>query len=240
VNRRSLRLSSGKFTKIADGSCVASVGDTHVLVAAVSKNRSGYGSFVPLTVDYREKAAAGGRIPTNHLRRELAPSEREILTGRLIDRSIRTSFTAGYFGDTQITCNLLSVDSVHEPDVVAINAASAALAMSDIPWFGPVAAVRVSLIDNQVVVNPTRREMSKSACNLVVTSRPNRNVLMMEGSCNQPVTLNDLLKLIKKAQKENQSIIREIESLIKHHGKPKRKIEKVYLPTDEQILDAKL
>lgn len=239
VNRRSLLLSTGKLSKIADGACVASIGDTHVLVTAVSKNKSGYASFVPLTVDYREKAAAGGRIPTNYLRRELAPSDREILTGRLIDRSVRTCFAPGYFGETQITCNLLSVDSVHEPDVAAINAASAALALSDIPWFGPVAAVRVSLLDNQVIINPTRREMNRSACNLVVTTRPNRNVIMMEGACNQPITLNELLKLIKKAQKETQSIIREIQSLVKHHGKTKRTIEKVYLPTVEQIEDAK-
>lgn len=235
-----MTLSSGKFTRISDGSCVASVGDTHVLVAAVSKNQTGSGFMVPLTVNYREKAAAGGRIPTNHLRRELAPTEREILISRIIDRSLRTNFAPGFYGETQISCNLLSVDSINEPDIAAINAASAALALSDIPWYGRIAAVRVSLLDNQVLVNPTRREMSKSACNLIVTAKNNRNVLMMEGYCNQPITLNDLLKLIKKGQKETQTIIREIDTLVKMHGKAKRPVDQLNFPSDAQIDDAKL
>eukprot|EP00064_Thunnus_orientalis_P011649 superscaffoldBa00001701_g11680 len=108
------------------------------MVTAVSKTKPSPSQFMPLVVDYRQKAAAAGRIPTNYLRRELGTTDNEILTSRLIDRSIRPLFPAGYFYDTQILCNLLAVDGVNDPDVLAINAASAALALSDIPWNGPI------------------------------------------------------------------------------------------------------
>lgn len=235
-----MNLSCGKFSKIADGCCVASVGNTNVMVAAVSKSKNTCAAFMPLTVDYREKSSAAGRIPTNHLRRELAPSEREVLVSRLIDRSVRTSFPPGFFGDTQLSCNLLSVDSVHDPDVVSINAASAALTLSNIPWDGPVGAVRVALLDNDVVVNPTRREMLHSNFNLVVTTKENKNVVMMEGNCKEPVTLNDLLKLIKRAQKENQTIIREIKKLEHSLQVAKRPVERLYEPTQEQVEDTRV
>ncbi|CAG0925659.1 unnamed protein product, partial [Notodromas monacha] len=130
---------------MTDGSAVARVGDTSVMVTVVSKSKAASPgqSFMPLTVDYRQKAAAAGRIPTNFLRREIGSSEREILAGRMIDRSVRPVFPVGYFQETQLVCNLLSVDGVHDPDIVAINAASAALSVSDVPWDGPIAAVRI-------------------------------------------------------------------------------------------------
>ncbi|KAI4812306.1 hypothetical protein KUCAC02_023705 [Chaenocephalus aceratus] len=139
LGEKKLEISSGRFARFADGSAVVKLGETSVMVTAVSKTKPSPSQFMPLVVDYRQKAAAAGRIPTNHLRRELGITDNEILTSRLIDRAIRPLFPAGYFYDTQVVCNLLAVDGVNDPDVLAINAASAALALSDIPWNGPIA-----------------------------------------------------------------------------------------------------
>ncbi len=178
----SIRFKTGEMARFADGCVVSSIGDTSVLVTAVSRKRtSGVASFLPLTVDYRQKAAAAGRIPTNYYRRELGPSPGEILTGRVIDRSIRPMFPSSYSADTQVMCNLLAVDGVNDPDVLSINGASAALAVSDIPWNGPVAAVRVGYIPGSgCVVNPTRRQMLESLLNLVITSANGDRVVMIE------------------------------------------------------------
>lgn len=221
-NGRSLRLESGGYARLADGAVVATLGDTSVLITAVSKARPGPSpGFMPLTVDYRQKYAAAGRIPSNFLRRELAPTDKEILTGRVIDRSVRPLFPEGYYGDTQLSCQLLAVDGLHEPDVVSINAASAALAVSDIPWEGPVGAVRVGLIDGEVIVQPTRRELSKSALNLVVTAADRKLIVMLEGGANN-VLQQDLMKAIKTGVKECQVVVRAIQQLAKDVGKPKR------------------
>ena len=122
------------------------------------------------------------------MRRELGPTEKEILCSRMIDRSLRPLFPDSYFYETQIVCNLLSVDGVNDPEVLAINAASAALAVSDIPWNGPVAAVRVGLIDGEVVTNPTRKEMAKSQLNLVVSATSGNLVVMLEASAENVYT----------------------------------------------------
>ncbi|CAF3657770.1 unnamed protein product [Rotaria sp. Silwood1] len=177
-----------ELARFSDGSAIAQLNNTSVLVTSVSKAKtlsSSQPSFLPLTVDYREKAAAAGRIPTNYLRRELGLTDHEILTGRMIDRSIRPLFLNGYVYDTQITCNILSVDGIIEPDVLAINAASASLATSDIPWNGPIAAVRIGSIDGQFIVNPTRQQMQKSDLNLVVSVNPKGHLVMIDASANR-------------------------------------------------------
>ncbi|XP_013914696.1 PREDICTED: polyribonucleotide nucleotidyltransferase 1, mitochondrial-like [Thamnophis sirtalis] len=142
VGSKKLEISSGKLARFADGCAVVKLGDTTVMVTAVSKTKASQSQFLPLVVDYRQKGAAVGRIPTNYLRRELRTTDHEILTSRLIDRSIRPLFPAGYYYDTQIICNLLAVDDAYSPEVQAINAASAALALSDIPWNGPIGKYR--------------------------------------------------------------------------------------------------
>lgn len=134
--------------------------------------------FVPLTVDYRQKAAAAGRIPTNFLRRELGPSDKEILTARVIDRSIRPLFPKSFTAETQIVANLLAVDGSQFPDIVALNSASAALAFSPIPWNGPIGAVRVGYHNNQFIINPTRKE--NSSLNLIVAGTPDKLTVMLE------------------------------------------------------------
>ena len=210
---------------MADGCAVATLGDTSVMVTTVSKSQaSSPSSFIPLVVDYRQKAAAAGRIPTNFLRRELGRTEHEILTSRLIDRSIRPLFPQKYNRETQIMCNMLALDGSNDPDVISINGASAALAVSDIPWNGPVGAVRVGYIDNEVVINPTRREIHQSSLNLIVTAAQQNLVVMLEGSADD-ILEQDLKKALKVGVKECQGIIQAIQNLQKQYGKTKRTIE---------------
>ncbi|XP_050421610.1 polyribonucleotide nucleotidyltransferase 1, mitochondrial [Adelges cooleyi] len=223
--RNYLKISGGKYARFTDGCAVVSLGDTSVMATTVSKSlKPSSTNFLPLTVDYRQKAAAAGRIPTNYLRRELSVSEHEILTSRLIDRSLRPLFPSTYCFDTQVMCNLLAVDGVNHPDILSINAASTALALSDIPWNGPVGAVRVGFCDNNLIVNPTRRELSNSELNLVVVSAAHNLVVMLEGSANN-VLQQDMLKAIKFGVKECQHVVNGINILQKEYGKPKREYE---------------
>lgn len=236
--RRLLRISSGKLAKMADGSAVVTMGDTNVMVTVVSKNRPSNGlGFVPLTVDYRQKAAAAGRIPTHHLRREMGISEKEILTGRIIDRSIRPLFPKGYTNETQLVCNLLSIDGQNDPDILAINAASVALAISDIPWNGPIGAVRVALdANNEVIPSPTRKEASEAKMNLVISVNELGNVLMMEAFANEPVLEQDLVKALSKAIRECKVIINNIKQLQAEVGREKRPLDEA--ANNEKHLEA--
>ncbi|RZF43079.1 hypothetical protein LSTR_LSTR001257 [Laodelphax striatellus] len=206
LDRGNLRISSGKYARFTDGCAVAEQGDTSVMVTAVSKPKPTPSSFLPLVVDYRQKAAAAGRIPTNFLRRELGPSEHEILVSRVIDRSLRPLFPAGFNYETQLVVNLLAVDGIHDPEILSINAASAALCLSDIPWNGPIGAVRVGLIDNEVVINPSRKELTNSDLNLIVVATSQSLVVMLEGFCNN-ILQQYFLKAIKSGVKECQKIV---------------------------------
>src|SRR5581483_3078306 len=149
---KTLSFETGKLAKQADGSSVVRIGDNVVLATAVSNTEPREGiDFFPLTVDYREYTYAGGRIPGGFIKREGRPSEREILTSRQIDRPIRPLFPEGYRNETQVIAFVLSADTENDPDVAAINAASAALTLSDVPFLGPIGAVRVGLVDGQFV-----------------------------------------------------------------------------------------
>lgn len=229
-----MKLSQGKFARLADGCAVGEIGDTSVMVTAVSKEKQSSPSFLPLIVDYRQKAAAAGRIPTNFLRRELGPSEHEILTSRLIDRSLRPLFPAGFTNDTHIMCNLLAVDGVNDPDIVSINAASAALMLSDIPWNGPIGAVRVGMVGENLVVNPTRRELANSSLNLIVVAANQNLVVMLEGGANN-ILQQDFCKAIKFGVRECQAVVQSLLQLRKF-GKPKRHFKQPE-PWDEQVVD---
>uniref|UniRef100_A0A4W6FA00 polyribonucleotide nucleotidyltransferase n=1 Tax=Lates calcarifer TaxID=8187 RepID=A0A4W6FA00_LATCA len=232
LGEKKLEISSGKFAKFADGSAVVQLGDTSVMVTAVSKTKPSLSQFMPLVVDYRQKAAAAGRIPTNYLRRELGTTDNEILTSRLIDRSIRPLFPPGYFYDTQILCNLLAVDGVNDPDVLAINAASAALALSDIPWNGPIGAVRVGMVDGELLINPTRAEMTSSTLNLIVAGGPSSQVVMIEASA-ENVLQQDFCHAVKVGVKHTQQIILAIQQLAREQKVTKRTPVKVFsAPTD--------
>ncbi|TSN95647.1 Polyribonucleotide nucleotidyltransferase 1, mitochondrial [Bagarius yarrelli] len=206
---RKLEISTGKLAQLADGCSV-------------------------VQVDYRQKAAAAGRIPTNYLRRELGTSETEILTSRLIDRSIRPLFPAGYFYDTQVLCNILAADGVNDPDVLAINGASAALAVSDIPWNGPVGAVRIGLIDGGFVVNPTRKEMGSSMLNLVIAGAPSSQVVMMEAAA-ENVLQQDFCHAVKLGIKHTQQIIHAIQQLVRELKVEKRTPQKLFNAPSEMV-----
>uniref|UniRef100_A0A9L0SW67 Polyribonucleotide nucleotidyltransferase 1, mitochondrial n=1 Tax=Equus caballus TaxID=9796 RepID=A0A9L0SW67_HORSE len=234
LGSRKLEISSGKLARFADGSAVVQSGDTAVMVTAVSKTKPSPSQFLPLVVDYRQKAAAAGRIPTNYLRREIGSSDKEILTSRVIDRSIRPLFPAGYFYDTQVLCNLLAVDGVNEPDVLAINGASVALSLSDIPWNGPVGAVRIGMIDGECVVNPTRKEMSSSTLNLVVAGAPKSQIVMLEASA-ENILQQDFCHAIKVGVKYTQQIIQGIQQLVKEIGVTKRTPQKLFIPSPEIV-----
>ena len=220
-------LTTGKYARFAGGSVIAKFGDTSVMSTVVRQDGSAASksSVLPLTVNYRQKASATGRIPTNFFRRELGYTEHEILTSRIIDRSVRPLFADGYSCETQIMCNLLAVDGVHDPDVLSINAASAVLSVSDIPWNGPVGAVRIGLVDNEYIINPTRRELQHSTLNLVVACASKNLVVMLEGSA-KDILEPELKKAIRLAAKDCQLIIHSITDLQKRAGKCKAQIPK--------------
>jgi polyribonucleotide nucleotidyltransferase len=169
LGNRDLIVETGKVAKQADGSVVIRYGDTMVLVAAVSARTAREGmDFFPLTVEYRENSFSAGRIPGNYFRREGRPSEKEVLTCRMIDRPVRPLFADGYRFETQVVASVVSADMDNDPDVIAMIGASCALYLSDIPFNDPIAAVRVGLIDGKYLINPTYDERRESTLNLIV------------------------------------------------------------------------
>ncbi len=169
VGNNDLIVETGKVAKQADGSVVIRYGDTMLLVAAVSGRTAKEGlDFFPLTVEYRENTFAAGRIPGNYFRREGRPSEKEVLTCRMIDRPVRPLFADGYRFETQIVASVISSDAENDPDVIAITGASCALYLSDIPFNNPIAGVRIGLIDGKYLINPTYDERRESDLNLIV------------------------------------------------------------------------
>src|SRR4051795_3990295 len=164
---KSITFETGRLAKQAHGSVLAKNGDNFVLATAVANQDPREGiDFFPLTVDYREYTYAGGRIPGGFIKREGRPSEKEILTARQIDRPIRPLFPEGFRNETQIIALVFSADKENDPDIVGINAASCALALSDIPFGGPVGAVRIGQVNGNFIVNPTYAERADSVLNI--------------------------------------------------------------------------
>src|SRR5512136_2401571 len=169
INKRTLSIDIGKIAKQADGSALVRYGDTMMLVTATSRREMKVEKdFLPLIVDYRENTYAAGKIPGGFFKREGRPSEREILMARLIDRPIRPLFPEGYFFDTQIVALLLSADLENEPDTLGVIGASAALYFSEIPFETPLGAVKVGLVEDKFVINPTAAQLEKSPLNMTV------------------------------------------------------------------------
>src|SRR4028119_999449 len=161
-------IETGKLAKLADGSVTVRSGETIVMVSAVSATTLKEGQdWFPLSVDYREKAAAVGKFPGGYFKREGRPTEKEVLTARMTDRPLRPLFPKGYLYDTQIMTVLLSADGQNDPDMLSIKGASAALMVSDIPFAGPIGAVRVGRVGGEFVVNPTNSDMLDSDLDLV-------------------------------------------------------------------------
>lgn len=182
VGGKTLTVETGRLARQADGAVLVRYGETMVLVTAVSTNEMREGiDFVPLTVEYQEKGYAVGRIPGNYFRREIGrPSEKETLTARIIDRPIRPLFPKHYRHETQVIATVLSVDNENDPDVLAVVGSSAALEISDIPFAGPIACVRVGRIHGELKANPTRQELQESDMNLIVAGSKDA-VVMVEG-----------------------------------------------------------
>src|SRR5437763_5679750 len=163
IGDKQIIIETGKLAKQADGAVTVQLGETIVLVAAVAASKAKPGQdFFPLTVDYREKAAAAGKFPGGYFKREGRPTEKEILTSRLIDRPIRPVFPKGWYNEVQVQCLVLSADGENDPDMIALLGDSVALMVSDIPWAGPLGAVRVGRVNGQFIANPTHSQMIAS------------------------------------------------------------------------------
>src|SRR6185312_2012117 len=168
VAGRTLRLETGRVARQADGSIWASYGDTVVLATAVASQIAKPGTdFLPLTVDYQEKSFAAGKIPGGYFKREARPSEKAVLTSRQIDRGLRPLFPEGYYFETQVIASVLSSDRTGSSDVIGITAASAALAVSNIPFLGPIAGIKIGRVNGQLVVNPDLETLKSSELDLV-------------------------------------------------------------------------
>jgi len=195
---RKITIETGKLAKQADGSVVVRMGDTMLLATVVAKKELVTGQdFLPLTVEYQEKYAAAGRFPGGFFKREARPSEYEILVSRLVDRALRPMFPDGYRADTQVLISLISAEKNNAPDALAGLAASAALAVSDIPFNGPISEVRVIRLDGKFIVNPTISQISNADIELVVAGSL-ENILMVEGEM-QEVSEREMLEAIKVA-----------------------------------------
>ncbi|UCG14417.1 MAG: polyribonucleotide nucleotidyltransferase [Deltaproteobacteria bacterium] len=222
VGGRKFKLETGEMAKQATGSVLVSYGDTVILVTAVGEETIREGiDFLPLSVDYMEKGFAVGRIPGGFFRREIGrPSERETLTSRLIDRPIRPLFPKNYRHETQVIATVLSADPDNDPDTVAMVGASAALEISDIPFQGPIGAVRVARCNGELAVNPTGEQLERSDYNLVVAGS-RQGIVMVEGSA-KFVSEDDLLEALFFAQEAIQPILDMQEVLKARCGKSKR------------------
>ena len=221
VGNGSIEIQTGKLAKLADGAVTVRLGETIVIVTAVSATKIKEGlDFFPLSVEYKEKASAAGRFPGGYFKREGRPTEKEILTCRMTDRPLRPLFPKGYFYETQIVALLLSADGENDSDILAINGASAALCVSDIPFAGPIGAVRIGRIGGQFVANPTHSERSESDLDLVYVGNKT-DVIMIEGAANE-LPEDEFIKALHFAQAAIQPIVAAQVELAAAAGKTKR------------------
>ena len=219
-----ITFSTGSLAALANGSVTVQIGETIVFVATTVAEKLKAGqTWFPLTVDYREKFSAAGRFPGGYFKREGRPSEKEILTSRLCDRPCRPLFPKGFLNEVQIVGLLLTTDTANEPDIAMVNGASAALSMSDIPWNGPIACVRVGEIAGKFVVNPTIEQMYSSSLDLIYVGNETE-MLMIEGSGDQ-IPEDRFIAALEFAHQGIQPIIAAIKQLTKEHGKPKKEIK---------------
>ena len=220
---KTISFETGKLAKQAHGSVVVRLGENTVLATATANPEPRTGiDFFPLTVDYREYTYAGGRIPGGFIKREGRMSEREVLTSRQIDRPIRPLFAEGFRCETQVIAFVLSADTENDPDVCAINGASAALAVSDIPFLGPVGAVRVGLVDGRFIANPTYTEMREGLLNIMVVGTAQAIVMIESGA--KEVKEETVVDAIEFAHTEIKKICAGIDELRRKAGKPTRTV----------------
>lgn len=234
---QTITIETGKIAKQADGAVTVRLGETIVLVASVAATKSKPGQeFFPLTVDYREKAAAAGRFPGGYFKREGRPTEKEILTCRLTDRPIRPLFPKGWFNEVQVQSLVLSADGENDPDILSIIGASAALSVSDIPWDGPLGAVRIGRLNGQFIANPTNEQRKESDLDIVYVGNATE-IVMFEGSA-QEISEEDFSAALKFGHEACQPQIVAQNELVAKAGKAKRTISIFHVP-DEVFADAK-
>jgi polyribonucleotide nucleotidyltransferase len=237
VGDKQIVIETGKIAKQADGAVTVQLGETIVVVAAVAATKAKEGQdFFPLTVDYREKAAAAGKFPGGYFKREGRPTEKEILTCRLTDRPIRPLFSKGWYNEVQVQSILLSADGQNDPDMLALVGASAALMVSDIPWAGPLGAVRVGRVKGQFIANPTHEQMAESDLDLVYVGNET-DIVMYEGSAKE-ISEADFNAALKFGHESIQPLIAAQKELVKRVGKKKREITLNVVP-DEILQEAK-
>ena len=231
---KQIKFETGRMAKQASGAALTSSGDNVILATAVASPDPKEGiDFFPLTVEYREFTYAGGRIPGGFIKREGRPSEKEILTSRQIDRPIRPLFPEAFRNETQVVAFVYSADKENDPDVLGINGASCALALSDIPFHGPVGAVRVGLIDGNYLVNPTYAERAVSLINIMVVGTKDGIVMVESGA--KEVSEEHVVGAIEFAHEEIKKICAAIEDLVSRAGKTKRTVSAV--ETDHEYLN---
>jgi polyribonucleotide nucleotidyltransferase len=231
VGNSSIEIETGKMAKLADGAVTVRLGDTIVIVTAVSATKVKDGQdFFPLSVEYKEKASAAGRFPGGYFKREGRPTEKEILTCRMTDRPLRPLFPKGYYYDTQVVALLLSADGENDADILAMNGASAALHLSDIPFAGPVAAVRIGRVNGEFVCNPTHTERESSDLDLVYVGSKTE-VIMIEGAAKE-LPEADFVKALHFAQHSIQPLIKLQEDLKALAGKEKRVVPLMLVKED--------
>ena len=227
VGGKTITVETGKVAKQADGSVMLQYGGTVVLVTAVAgkENKPELG-FLPLTIEYQERMAAVGRIPGNYFRREIGrPSDQEVLTCRIIDRPLRPLFAEGYFSETQVIATVLSADQQNDPDILALNGASCALSISNIPFNGPIAGARVGFIDGEYVLNPTKAELENSRMDVIVACTRNA-VTMVEGKADA-MNEDEVLNAIFFVHEQVQPLIDMQIDLQGEVGREKRVVEPI-------------
>ncbi|MET0732606.1 MAG: polyribonucleotide nucleotidyltransferase, partial [Casimicrobiaceae bacterium] len=217
--RHTLTLETGEIARQAGGAVMASLGDSVVLVTCVAARTPKPGQdFFPLTVDYQEKTYAAGKIPGGFFKREGRPSEKETLTSRLIDRPLRPLFPDGFYNDVQVVATVMSVDPETDPDIPALVGASAAVALSGIPFNGPIGAARVGYVDGAYVLNPSKTELAGSKLDLVVAGTE-AAVLMVESEAHE-LPEDVMLGAVVFGHQQMQAVIEAIHQLVEEAGKP--------------------
>ena len=230
-------IETGKLANQADGAVTVQLGETIVIVAAVAASKAKPGQeFFPLTVDYREKAAAAGKFPGGYFKREGRPTEKEILTCRLTDRPIRPLFPRGWYNEVQVQTVVLSADGENDPDILSIIGASTALMVSDIPWDGPLGAARIGRVKGQFVANPTHSQMIESDLDLVYVGNQT-DMVMFEGSAKE-IPEAEFNAALQFAHEAIQPVIQAQRDLTSRAGKKKREITLNVVP-DEILNEAK-
>ena len=225
IGSHTLRFETGKLAKQAGGAVVVRLGDSVVLVTACRAANAREGiDFLPLTVDYREYTYASGRIPGGFFKREGKPAEKEVLTSRVIDRPIRPLFPSGWRYETQIIALVLSADAENDTDVLAITGASAALAVSEIPFQKTIAGVRVGLVDGSYVINPTFEQRKQSKLDLVVAGSKDGLVMVEAGA--KEVTEEQVVEALEAAHAAIKQIVAAIDELAAEAGKKKLQVQK--------------